>query len=217
MTWKTKKFFADIVKILNIPQYENQLVSTDNIDDPILRVEEKFKNHQSIQLIKCHYENKNRTYCLSNIAHTEIEKELNKLDSSKYSPNTEIPTKTVKDNFEVFKPILYQEFNKSVKLGKFPSEIKLADVTSVFKKENWTNKENYRPISILSKLPKIFERCLTNFLYFLISYFQNTNTDLEKALMLKSCRKSLEQDFVFGALLTDFSKAFDSLSQEMKN
>ena len=124
------------MKILNIPQYENQLVSTDNIDDPILRVEEKFKNHQSIQPIKCHYENKNRTYCLSNIAHTEIEKELNKLDSSKYSPNTEIPTKTVKDNFEVFKPILYQEFNKSVKLGKFPSEIKLADVTSVFKKEN---------------------------------------------------------------------------------
>ena len=35
--------------------------------------------------------------------------------------------------------------------------------------------------------------------------------------MLESCRKSLEQDFVFGALLTDFSKAFDSLSQEMKN
>ena len=73
---------------------------------------------------------------MSNIAHTEIEKELNKLDSSKYSPNTEIPTKTVKDNFKVFKPILFQEFNKSVKLGKFPSEIKLADVTSVFKKEN---------------------------------------------------------------------------------
>ena len=39
---KQKKFFADIVKILNIPQYEDQLVSTDNIGDPILRVEEKF-------------------------------------------------------------------------------------------------------------------------------------------------------------------------------
>ena len=70
---------------------------------------------------------------MSNIAHTEIEKELNKLNSSKYSPNTDIPTKTVKYNFGVFKPILYQEFNKSLNFGKFPSEIKLTDVTSVFK------------------------------------------------------------------------------------
>ena len=30
---------------LNIPQYENHLVNTDDIDDPILRAKEKFKNH----------------------------------------------------------------------------------------------------------------------------------------------------------------------------
>ena len=93
---KLNNFFADIVKNLNIPQYEDHLVSTDNIDDPILRAKEKFKNHQGIQLIKYHYENKNNTFCLSHITHTEIEKELNKLDFSKSSPNSDIPTKIVR-------------------------------------------------------------------------------------------------------------------------
>ena len=48
---KVNNFFADIVKNLNIPQYEDYLVNTDDIDDPILRAKVNFKNHQSIQLI----------------------------------------------------------------------------------------------------------------------------------------------------------------------
>ena len=91
---KLNSFFADIVKNLNIPQYEDQSVNNDNIDDPILRAKEKFKNHQSVQLIKCHYEN-NSTISFNNITHTEIEKELNKLDLSQASPNSDIPTKIV--------------------------------------------------------------------------------------------------------------------------
>ena len=137
------------MKNLNIPQYEDLLINTDNIDDPILRAKEKFKTHQSIQLIKCHYENNGNTFCFRNITHTEIEKELNKLDFSKSSANSDIPTKTVKGNIDIFTPILHQEFNKSLELCKFPPERKLADVIPVFKKEDRTKKENYRPISIL--------------------------------------------------------------------
>ena len=70
---KLNNFFAYVVKNLNILQYEDHLVNIDNIDDLILRAKEKFKNHQGIQLIKCHYENKNNTFCFSNITHTEIE------------------------------------------------------------------------------------------------------------------------------------------------
>ena len=113
---KLNNFFADIVKNLNIPQYEDHLVNTDNIDEPILRAKVKFKNHQSIQLIKCHYENKNNTFCFnknntfcfSNITHTEIEKELTNLDFSKSSSNSDIPTKSIQDNIDIFTPILHQ-------------------------------------------------------------------------------------------------------------
>ena len=136
---KLNNFFADMVKNLKIPQYEDHLVNT---DDPILGAKEKFKNYQSIQLIKCHYESKNNNFCSSNITHTEIEKELNKLDSFKSSPNPDIPTKIVQYNIDIFTSILHHQLNKSLELGKFPSEMKLADVTPVFKKEDRTKKEN---------------------------------------------------------------------------
>ena len=121
---------------MNIPQYEDHSVSTDNINDPILRAKEKFKNHHSTQLIECHHENKSNTFCFSNITHTEIKKELNKLDFSKSSPNSYIPTKIVKDNIDIFIPILHQEFTKSLELGKCLCEIKLVDVPPVLKKED---------------------------------------------------------------------------------
>ena len=66
-------FFADIVKNLNIPHYEDHLVNIDNVDDPTLRAKENLKDHQSIQLIKGHYENKNNSFCVGSITHTEIE------------------------------------------------------------------------------------------------------------------------------------------------
>ena len=42
---------------------------------------------------------------------------------------------------------------------------KLADITPVYEKDNRLDKENYRPISILTALPKIFERCLYDQIY----------------------------------------------------
>ena len=68
----------------------------------------------------------------------------------------------VKDNIDIFTPSLHEEFNKSLKFDKFPFEMKLADLTPVFKKEDRTNKDNYRQITILSNLLKVFERCLYN-------------------------------------------------------
>ena len=128
---KLKNFSADILKNLKVPQHEDHLLNIDNIDDPISRAKEKFKNHQSIPLIKCHYENKNSTSYFNKITHTEIEKELSKLDSSKSSPNLDIPTKIVKDNIDIVAPILHKEFNGSLELCKFSCEMKLADVTPV--------------------------------------------------------------------------------------
>ena len=104
----------------------------DNIDDPFFRAKEKFKSHQRMQLIKCYYENKSNIFPFSNITPTEIEKEVNKIDSSKSSPYSDISRKIVKDNIDIFTPILHQKFDKSLGLGKLQSEMKLADVTPVF-------------------------------------------------------------------------------------
>ena len=42
--------------------------------------------------------------------------------------------------------------------GTFPDELKIADIVPVFKKEDPKDKTNYRPISLLPLISKIFEK-----------------------------------------------------------
>ena len=43
---------------------------------------------------------------------------------------------------------------------KFPQTLKLADITPVYKKEDSTKVKNYRPVSVLSIVSKIFEQLM---------------------------------------------------------
>ena len=55
-------------------------------------------------------------------------------------------------------PMLTKILNTSLQRGYFPNQLKLAEVTSLFKKEDELNEENYRPVRVLSHPSKIFER-----------------------------------------------------------
>ena len=48
------------------------------------------------------------------------------------------------------------ELNK----GEFPEILKIAEVIPIYKKANEFEKDNYRPISILSNISKIYELCI---------------------------------------------------------
>ena len=54
-------------------------------------------------------------------------------------------------------PVLSCLVNESLLCGIFPEKLILAKVTPVFKKGSTQDKDNYRPISVLSVLSKIFE------------------------------------------------------------
>ena len=51
-------------------------------------------------------------------------------------------------------------FNDMLKTGNFPDNLKLADITAVFKKKNRLHKVNYRPVSFLPSISKIFEKLM---------------------------------------------------------
>ena len=110
------KFFADAIINLNIPQYEDTTSNT--IDDPVLRVIEKYKNHPSIKLTKTNSEI-NVSFRFQEIQANETEKELKNLDSFKASQDSDIPPKIIKDNIDIFVPVLLTEFNESLKLKDF--------------------------------------------------------------------------------------------------
>ena len=68
------------------------------------------------------------------ISKKDIEKELLNLNVAKASQDSDIPTKIIKKNSDIFSDILFKEFNKSLEICKFPSCLKMANVTPVYKK-----------------------------------------------------------------------------------
>ena len=69
-----------------------------------------------------------------------------------------IPTKTLKKIARDICVPLTDCINSAILNGVFPNELKLADVTPLYKKSDSEDKTNYRPISLLLSLSKVYEK-----------------------------------------------------------
>ena len=67
-------------------------------------------------------------------------------------------TKLIKLSISILAPTLVKLFNLSIQSGVYPDLLKVAKVIPIFKKGDPTSVNNYRPISILSPINKIFEK-----------------------------------------------------------
>ena len=106
------------------------------------------------------------------------------------------------------------------KKGIFPDDLKLADVSPIFKKEYSFKKENYRPVSILPHRSKVFERILykqidtfitTKFPPYLCG-FRKKHSLLK---MIETWKKKLDKGEKIGVILMDLSKAFDTINHSL--
>ena len=102
-----------------------------------------------------------QSFSFGPVTYDDVLKKVNTLDTAKASQQSDIPTKTLKQNSDYFAEYFYKNINQCISKSVFPSDLKLADVTPVYKKKNSKNsKDNYRPVSILSNISKIYERCI---------------------------------------------------------
>ena len=62
----------------------------------------------------------------------EVFKEIKKVDASKATQETDIPTRTVKENVDIFANFIFQNFNNMTATSIFPVALKLANITPVF-------------------------------------------------------------------------------------
>ena len=91
---------------------------------------------------------------------TEIINEIKNLDESKATQSNGILTKVIKENYDIFATFITENFNNMIENSVFPDSLKQADIKPVYKKDSRNEKENYRPVSILPNLSKIYERCM---------------------------------------------------------
>ena len=92
------------------------------------------------------------------ISEQEILDQLQILDVSKsYGPDG-IPPRLLKEGGQSLIKILHRLFSLSLSTSSFPLLWKSANVSPLYKKDNRNEITNYRPISLLSSVSKIFEK-----------------------------------------------------------
>ena len=154
---------------------------------------------------------------------TDIENEMHKLNTKKPTTFSNIPAKILVDNSVICSQLITQIYNNSILNSNFPAALKNADITPAHKKDETTKKENYRPVSILPCISKIFERIMYDQIYiymnnhlsdYLCGFRKGYSTQECLVVMLEKWRKALDKQNSAGALLTDLSNAFDCLNHE---
>ena len=94
------------------------------------------------------------------LSEVEVANCLRNLDTSKASGPDGIPARLLKECSQQIAPSLCSLFNLSLQFSWIPSEWKSADVAPIHKKDSKEPAENYRPISLLSIVSKVLERCV---------------------------------------------------------
>ena len=102
--------------------------------------------------------------------------------------------------------------------------LKLADVTPVFKKGDPQSIKNYRPVSVLPNVSKVFERIILKQIleqmnkYLsqnLCKYRKGFSTQTALTMLLEKWKKILDDNGYAGAVIMDLSKAFDTINHEL--
>ena len=96
----------------------------------------------------------------------KVKKVVLKLNSKKSSTYGAIPASILNQTIEVPLKYLTNTINHSLKESTFPDELKQSEVIPVYKKLD-PLQENYRPVSLLPHISKVFERVI----YKQINYF----------------------------------------------
>ena len=161
-----------------------------------------------------------------NVDEDTVGKIIDKLKPKTSCGKDQISNKLLKYiKFEIL-PYITLIINQSINTGIFPMELKIAKVLPIHKKDENNNFNNYRPISILSSLSKVFERVIHDQLY---NHFTQNNlfycsqygfrhkhsTELAALEVLDRVTCSMDKNEIPVNIYLDLSKAFDTLDHHI--
>ena len=141
------------------------LSNTNTSNDPLDKIINKYKNHTSITCIDKHMTNSELSFTFQPVTKNLISNLIKHLNDKKAVQSTDIPTKLIKEFCDFFSEFIYKSINHCITEGSFIAEFQVAEFRPLYKNNGRADKSNYRPISILSNVSKIYERFLFSQLY----------------------------------------------------
>ena len=211
------QFFVNITKNLNITPWGSSHSDSDIIEPTGM----EYQDHPSICTTLLH--NTGNHFSSSLVSADQINKIMHHLNPRK-SVSGPFNSKIIRMVSDILSEPLSRCISVAFETSTFPSTLKLADVTPIFKKNDKSLKENYRPVSVLPCLSKVFERSI---LIQLANYFEKilhthlcgfrSKYSTQHALlrMIGQWNQCLDGSGKVGAVLMDLSKAFDCIDHDL--
>ena len=167
-----------------------------------------------------------KSFVLSETDNYEICKLIDNLNDKKSSRRDDIPVKFLKLSKHVISNFLAYIFNKCVLMGTYPSLLKVAKVIPLYKEGPRDECSNYRPISLLMHINKVFEKLIHTRLYNFLQknkilnsnqygFRKNSSTAFAIYDLIENKLKNLDQNLITCALYVDLSKAFDTVNHNI--
>lgn len=151
---------------------------------------------------------------------------LNKLKKSKAVGLDKISSRLIRECADLIcKPLCYI-FNQSLNVGVFPDDWKCARVTPLFKQGERDDLNNYRPISVIPVIAKVFERIVYNQLYAYLtkhnvickcqSGFRSIHSTVTALLgATDTWAYNIDRGKINAVVFLDLKKAFDTVNHEI--
>ena len=166
------------------------------------------------------------SFSFSPLNNAKVLKAFSKVKTSNGFGTDMISSFFLKTGIEILAPSLVQLFNWSLSVGHFPDNWKTARVAPIFKKGSTDDKSNYRPISVLPVVSRLFEKLVFDQLY---SYFNNNKLIFSDQSGFRSLHSTLtsllrctndwylniDKGLYTAAVYIDLKKAFDTVDHEI--
>ena len=164
---------------------------------------------------------------LNPCTHDEVRKYISDISAvSKATGPNSIPIPILKSNIDQLIDQIMSILNKSLAEGTFSDLLKLASACPIYKKNDRTKCANYRPISLLSNLSKIFERTMYNRIERFLSEFdtlyrhqfgfrKKPSTEHTLLSIVEEIRKNLDNYIFTCGVFIDLEKAFDTVNHKI--
>ena len=168
----------------------------------------------------------NRSLFLRPVTILEIHNIIMSLDKNKANGPASIPTNILKILVPHMSVMISKIINLTFSTGIFPDCLKYADIVPIHKKDSKLLVENYRPISLLSNINKVFEKTIQNRLYSFLEEsrslyklqfgFRNKHsTDHALILITEKIRDALDKGEFSCGTFVDLQKAFDTVDHNI--